>query len=43
VARIVIGEDVQIGPNVQLLAATHPVDPGLRRAKSEAAEPITHD
>jgi maltose O-acetyltransferase len=41
VARIVIGEDVQIGPNVQLLTATHPVDPNLRRAKWEAAEPIT--
>ena len=41
VARITIGEDVQIGPNVQLLTPTHPVDPRLRRAKWEAAEPIT--
>lgn len=40
VAPITIGDDVQIGPNVQLLTPTHPVDPGLRRAKWEAAEPI---
>jgi maltose O-acetyltransferase len=41
VAPITIGDDVQIGPNVQLLTPTHPVDPDLRRAKWEAAEPIT--
>ncbi|WP_119731572.1 sugar O-acetyltransferase [Thermomonospora amylolytica] len=41
VAPITIGDDVQIGPNVQLLTPTHPVDPELRRAKWEAAEPIT--
>ena len=41
VAEIRIGEDCQIGPNVQLLTPTHPVDPELRRAKWEAAEPIT--
>lgn len=41
VARVTIGDDVQIGPNVQLLTATHPLEPGLRRAKWEAAEPIT--
>jgi maltose O-acetyltransferase len=41
VAEIRIGEDVQIGPNVQLLTPTHPIDPDLRRAKWEAAEPIT--
>lgn len=40
VAPIVIGDDVQIGPNVQLLSATHPLDTGLRRARWEAAEPI---
>jgi maltose O-acetyltransferase len=40
VAPIRIGDDVQIGPNVQLLTATHPVDPALRRAKWESAEPI---
>ncbi|MGI5218558.1 sugar O-acetyltransferase [Nocardia sp. CA-290969] len=41
VAAITIGDDVQIGPNVQLLTPTHPLDPGPRRAKWEAAEPIT--
>ncbi|SHU05236.1 hexapaptide repeat-containing transferase [Mycobacteroides abscessus subsp. abscessus] len=41
VARISIGDDVQIGPNVQLLTATHPLEPGPRRDKWEAAEPIT--
>jgi maltose O-acetyltransferase len=41
VARIVIGDDVQIGPNVQLLTPTHPTDAVLRRAKWEAARPIT--
>ncbi|MFD1544892.1 sugar O-acetyltransferase [Nonomuraea guangzhouensis] len=41
VAPITIGDDVQIGPYVQLMTPTHPVDPELRRAKWEAAEPIT--
>ena len=40
VARVSIGEDVQIGPNVQLLTATHPLEPGPRRDKWEAARPI---
>jgi maltose O-acetyltransferase len=40
VAPITIGDDVQIGPNVQLLTPTHPLDAELRRAKWEAAEPI---
>jgi maltose O-acetyltransferase len=41
VATITIGDDVQIGPNVQLLTPTHPVEPGPRRDKWEAARPIT--
>ncbi len=41
VAVIAIGDDVQIGPNVQLLTPTHPVGAETRRAKWEAAEPIT--
>lgn len=41
VARITIGEDCQIGPNVQLLTPIHPVEPGPRRDKLEAALPIT--
>jgi len=41
VATITIGEDVQMGPNVQLLTPTHPVEAEQRRAKWEAAKPIT--
>ncbi|HEU4545942.1 MAG TPA: sugar O-acetyltransferase, partial [Microlunatus sp.] len=40
VATVTIGDDVQIGPNVQLLTATHPLEPGPRKDKWEAAEPI---
>jgi maltose O-acetyltransferase len=40
VATVTIGDDVQLGPNVQLLTATHPLEPGPRRDKWEAAEPI---
>ncbi len=40
VATIHIGDDIQIGPNVQLLTPTHPVEPGPRRDKWEAAKPI---
>ena len=40
VAAITIGDDVQIGPHVQLLTPTHPVEPGPRRDKWEAAAPI---
>lgn len=41
VAPITIGEDCQLGPNVQLLTPTHPVEPRPRRDKLEAARPIT--
>ncbi|MFG3338382.1 sugar O-acetyltransferase [Glycomyces sp. NPDC048151] len=41
VAAITIGEDCQFGPNVQLLTPTHPLEPGPRRDKLEAAKPIT--
>ena len=41
VAAITIGDDVQIGPNVQLLTPTHPLEPGPRRDQLEAAKPIT--
>ncbi|MET3452607.1 sugar O-acetyltransferase [Curtobacterium sp. 1544] len=41
VAAITIGEDCQIGPNVQLLTPTHPTDPQPRRDKLEAALPIS--
>lgn len=41
VAAITIGEDCQIGPNVQLLTPHHPIDPQPRRDKLEGAKPIT--
>ncbi|KAB8164661.1 sugar O-acetyltransferase [Streptomyces sp. 3MP-14] len=41
VAPITIGADCQLGPNVQLLTPIHPLDPGPRRDKLEAAKPIT--
>jgi maltose O-acetyltransferase len=41
VATITIGEDCQIGPNVQLLTPTHPLEREPRRAHLEAARPIT--
>ncbi|WP_121254233.1 sugar O-acetyltransferase [Nocardioides ferulae] len=40
VATVTIGADVQIATHVQLLTATHPLEPGPRRDKWEAAEPI---
>ncbi|WP_456268535.1 sugar O-acetyltransferase [Kushneria sp. AK178] len=40
VAPIAIGRDVQIGPNVQLLTPTHPLDPQARRDKLEAGASI---
>lgn len=40
-ARITIGDDVQIGPNVQLLTATHPLDAEERASGWESAKPIT--
>jgi maltose O-acetyltransferase len=41
VATITIGDDAQVGPNVQFLTPTHPVGAEARRAKWEAAQPIT--
>jgi maltose O-acetyltransferase len=41
VAPITIGAHCQIAPRVQLLTATHPVDPGPRRAGWESGAPIT--
>ncbi len=40
VASVTIGDDVQIGPNVQLLTPTHPVEARPRRDKWETALPI---
>lgn len=41
VAPIRIGEDCQIATKVQLLTATHPIEPGPRREGWESGEPIT--
>ncbi|MER7467838.1 sugar O-acetyltransferase [Streptomyces sp. NPDC097981] len=40
-APITIGADTQIGPNVQLLTPTHPLDPAARRAGWERGLPVT--
>lgn len=39
-APIEIGEACQLAPNVQLVTATHPLDPAARRAGWESAHPI---
>ena len=39
-APIVIGDDVQIGPAVQLYTAQHPIDAKVRRSGLESAIPI---
>ena len=41
VAPVVIGAGCQIATRVQLLTATHPIDPGPRRTGWEYAKPIT--
>ena len=41
VARITIGDDARIGPGVQLLTPTHPLEADVRREGWESAEPIT--
>jgi maltose O-acetyltransferase len=40
VARITIGDAVQVGPNVQLLTPIHPLEPQRRRDRWETASPI---
>lgn len=40
VGQVDIGDDVQIGPNVQLLTPTHPMDARERRAGWEAQRPV---
>ena len=39
-AEIRIGDQVLLGPNVQLYAATHPLDPQVRLSGLEGAAPI---
>lgn len=40
-APIAIGDDVRIGPAVQIYTALHPLDPELRRSGLESARPVT--
>jgi maltose O-acetyltransferase len=40
-AVVSIGDDVQVGPGVQLLTATHPLGAETRRQRWEYARPIT--
>ncbi len=39
VARVTIGADCQLGPNVQLLTPIHPLDAGLRRTGGSRPRP----
>ncbi len=39
--RITIGDGVLFGPGVHVYAATHPVDPAVRRTGRELAQPVT--
>ncbi|GAB3056194.1 sugar O-acetyltransferase [Salinicoccus sesuvii] len=41
VAKITIGDDVLLGPNVSLVTASHPIDPEKRRQRLEYGKPIT--
>ncbi|MCG1009614.1 sugar O-acetyltransferase [Salinicoccus sp. ID82-1] len=41
VAKITIGDDVLLGPNVSLITVNHPIDPEKRRQKLEYGKPIT--
>jgi maltose O-acetyltransferase len=40
-APIILGDDLQMGPSVQVYTATHPVDPETRRSGLEYALPVT--
>jgi maltose O-acetyltransferase len=40
-ARVRVGSFVKFGPQVQVYAATHPVDPAVRKSGLEYARPVT--
>ena len=40
-ATVTVGDDVQIGPGVQLLTALHPLEPEPRRRGVETATPVS--
>jgi maltose O-acetyltransferase len=39
--RVRFGDDVSLGPHVQIVAATHPVDPDERARGPELGRPVT--
>ena len=41
VAAVTIGNNVMMGPNVQIYTATHPLEHKLRNSGKEFAKPIT--
>lgn len=41
IAAVTIGDDTQIGPGVQILAADHPRDPALRARMLEFGRPVS--
>jgi len=41
VVQVHIGDDCQIGPNVQIYTADHPLDPEVRRSGLESGRPVT--
>ncbi len=41
VCEVRIGNDVLIAPNVQILAASHPLDPEERKSGKECGKPVT--
>ncbi|WP_426810220.1 sugar O-acetyltransferase [Pseudomonas sp. WOUb67] len=41
VVKVRIGDDCQIGPNVQIYTADHPLDPDVRRSGLESGRPVT--
>ena len=41
VVPVSIGDDCQVGPNVQIYAADHPLDPDVRRSEAGKRRPVT--
>ena len=41
VCKVTIGNDVLLAPGVQILTATHPVDPAARLTQLECGKPVT--
>lgn len=40
VNKVIIGDNVLLGPNVQIYAATHPTDPQVRLTQKELGKPV---